>query len=508
MRRFTLGDRYWTIHQTNANACEIKFGTTGGPERAVTRTIANADAIDEMIAKQLAQGYVEVTPVAAVTASIEPKRRWTRRYVDDNDRRVTISIDGKHVIQRFDDDTPQVSKQDSAAEAKQLVERMIDTYYGMGFLLIEGELVDEVAVPTLAFAPNLELEAACRASPDDDAAWAVYRDWLVGRGDLRGEYTALIAGGSAEAARALLETHRDAFAGTFDEVRVTRSRHGFPFALEIKKADPDGGNDLDEIVRDVLPRPLYLFVESLRFGLAAFSYANNWRPTAEAVCDSPIAPQLRELRFDDFDDKDSELSWIKFGDFSPLWSRLPKLETLVIKSGAGGVLGDIDLPELRRFERISGGLTRAELLSITNARWPKLEHLSIWTGSWNYGASSLPADLVPLFAGDRVPALRHLGIVNSELVDSVLELLVGSALLPRLHSLDVSKGVLADASFLVANAAAFRHLDVIDVGENLLSPDEVARIHNALPQARVGQQRDMYAPDADGNDARYVAVSE
>jgi hypothetical protein len=90
----------------------------------------------------------------------------------------------------------------------------------------------------------------------------------------------------------------------------------------------------------------------------------------------------------------------------------------------------------------------------------------------------------------------------------VLELLVGSALLPRLHSLDVSKGVLADASFLVANAAAFRHLDVIDVGENLLSPDEVARIHNALPQARVGQQRDMYAPDADGNDARYVAVSE
>lgn len=444
MRRFTLGNRYWTIRQTNPTTCEIKFGTTGGPERAVTRPIASAAAIDEMIAKQLAQGYVEVTSL------------------DTAPQRYEVELDEP----------------------------------------------DGDALPTFAFAPNPELEAACRAAPDDAAAWAVYRDWLVSRGDMRGEYTALLAGGSTEAARALLEQHREALLGTFDEVEIMRSRQGFPLALEIAKDDPDGGNDLDEITRDVLARPLYVFVEALRFGLAGFSDANDWRPTAEAVCDSPLAPHLRELRFDDFDHEDSELSWVKFGDFSALWPRLPKLQTLVIKSGAGGKLGDVELPELRRFDRISGGLDRSELISIANAHWPKLEHLSIWTGSSGYGADTLPSDLAPLLAGDRLPVLRHLGIVNSELVDSVLDLLVGSKLLPRLHSLDLSKGILVDASFLVEHAAAFRHLRVIDVGENLLSPSEVARIHNALPHARVGEQREMYASDDDDDDARYVAVGE
>src|ERR1700735_1832505 len=130
MRRFTLGDRYWTIHQTNPTACEIKFGTIGGPERAVTRSIASVVAIDEMIAKQLAHGYVEVTPIETITGSIAPERRWTRRYVDANGMRVELTVDDKLVIQRFDNNQPQVSTKESAAEAKQLVESMIHTYVG------------------------------------------------------------------------------------------------------------------------------------------------------------------------------------------------------------------------------------------------------------------------------------------------------------------------------------------------------------------------------------------
>src|SRR5262245_11729153 len=35
------------------------------------------------------------------------------------------------------------------------------------------------------------LEAQCRASPDDPAPWAVYADWLIERGDPRGEIAAL-----------------------------------------------------------------------------------------------------------------------------------------------------------------------------------------------------------------------------------------------------------------------------------------------------------------------------
>jgi uncharacterized protein (TIGR02996 family) len=345
------------------------------------------------------------------------------------------------------------------------------------------------------------LEAACRAAPDDPVPWGVYRDWLIAQGDMRGELAARIAAGEAEATALGAARRRHLLGGP--QIEITRWRHGFPIAARLR-------DDLERIAPALLAKPFAVFIDSLRFGLSG-TRNDTWEPVLAAVAASPQAAHLRELRFDDFSRTDAELSWVAFGDFSAAWRMLPRLETLVIKSGAGGTLGEIDLPELRRFERISGGLSGRELASIASARWPKLEHLELWTGSADYGANTTVADLLPILAGEGLPTLRHLGIVNSELVDALIEPLARSPLLTRLLSLDLSKGILAraGAARLVEQAAAFRHLSVIELGENHLTPRDLARIRAVLPQAAGATQRERYEQDEDDEDfGRYVAVGE
>jgi hypothetical protein len=221
------------------------------------------------------------------------------------------------------------------------------------------------------------------------------------------------------------------------------------------------------------------FVESLRFGLAerGEDADTDWTGTLHAVAHSPRAAQLRSLRFDFFDHDDSELSWVRFGDFSTAWSHLPALEHLQIRSGAGGQLGKIVLPNLRTFIRESGGLSREEIEAIITATWPKLEHLEIWFGAELWGAEGDVDTLAPILDGIGLPALRHLGIVNCEFIESLLPVLATSKLLPQLKSLDLSKGVMSESATrtLVENAAAFRHVR-IDVSDNHLTEAQLERL--------------------------------
>jgi hypothetical protein len=113
-----------------------------------------------------------------------------------------------------------------------------------------------------------------------------------------------------------------------------------------------------------------------------------------------------------------------------------------------------------------------------------------------------------------LPALRHLGLANSEFVDSAIEALAGSKILPRLRTLDLSHGVMAGrgARLLVEHAPAFGHLASIDLDHNFLLPGEVSQIKQALPNIKVGEQRDRGDSDdedeAEDGDDRYVALSE
>jgi hypothetical protein len=269
---------------------------------------------------------------------------------------------------------------------------------------------------------------------------------------------------------------------------------------------------LADATREFLALPLAQFVEQLRFGLAHFESNNDWGPTLEAVTSSARASDIRSLRFDAYTYADQEISWTGFGDFSAAWPKLPRLEELVIRSGAGGTLGTLELPALKKFVRISGGLGAAELRAITAADWPALEHLEIWLGTAAYEGEASLELLFPILGGRGLTNVRHLGLVNCELVDTLIPALAGSAILPRLRTLDLSKGTMGSVATteLLAHAARFAHLSALDLTENCLTDEECSRIRAALPQVAAGEQRgEREDGDEDhDDDGRYVAVGE
>ncbi len=355
---------------------------------------------------------------------------------------------------------------------------------------------------------NPELEAAFeQANPSTRGAAAqVYADWLLGQGDLRGE---LAAHGPA-----FLEAHASALLGEVDhtlggELRDLKWSHGFLVGATLKLSHFESTSDLATLTAQFLALPVARFVTELRFGLASFESDNDWTETLAAVANSPRGPAITRLEFDDYTSEDCEISWTPFGDFSPFWSKLPSLEWLHIRSGAGGTLGPrqkgdvLHLPNLKTFIRESGGLSEGELQSIINAKWPKLERLDVWFGSDGYGAEGSVELVQPLLDGRGIERVTHLGFVNCEFSSELLVATLQSKVLPKLKVLDFSKGILGDADVdvLLKNADRLKHLERLDLSENLI--DDVERLKTALPNAIVDEQRD----DDDG-EYRYCAVGE
>lgn len=358
-----------------------------------------------------------------------------------------------------------------------------------------------------AGASNPALESEVLASRDNPGPATVYADWLQTQGDLRGELASLFLAGKTAEAQAWIAKHAPRIFGDLDvkldsELYNLVWTHGFLTGASLKRSNIDSRTKLDAITREFLALPIARFVTSLRFGLSGYENDNDWGDTMVAITSSPQAAQLRSLRFDDYESEDCEISWTGFGDFSSAWASLPVLEELRIRSGEGGTLGAIELPNLRKFVRVSGGLGSEEISSIMAARWPRLEHLEIWFGSEDYGATGNADSLKTLLEGNAPTTLTHLGVVNAAFTHELIEPLVKSVLLPRLKSLDLSKGVLqdGDAEHLIANAKAFRHLTRLDLSENLLE-EQLHAIRAALPNAVVDGQRDA-------EDDRYVALGE
>ena len=365
------------------------------------------------------------------------------------------------------------------------------------------------AAPPPQLAPHATdpaLEAAVHAGTDGAAL--VYADWLQQHGDVRGDLAACFLAGNHAAAHALLAATRAGLFGDLailldSEVRALDWSRGFLTGASLRRLDPESGTDLADLARDFLALPVATFVTRLRFGLAGFAGTTSWTETMAAVAGARQATHIASLGFDDYTADDCALSSVPFGDFSSAWSRLPALEELAIRSGAGGDLGAIALPNLRRFVRESDGLRTGELESICAAHWPRLQHLEIWLGRAGFQVGGSAEALAPLLAGRAPATLNHLGLVNAELAHELIEPLARSALLPRLTSLDLSKGALQDRDIdtLLAHADAFAHLTWLDLGENqiLERADEIAA---RLPNASVGAQR------VDDLDDRCIAVRE
>ncbi len=185
-----------------------------------------------------------------------------------------------------------------------------------------------------------------------------------------------------------------------------------------------------------------------------------------------------------------------------LYPQLAALERLAITLGHLE-LGAIDLPALRDFEVTTGGFTSENMQSVLAANWPKLERLSLTFGdSEDYGASTTLDDVLPLFTTS-LPHLRHLALANAAFTDELLPALASSKLLAQLAKLELGQGHLSDvgAQVLIEHAAAFRHLEYIDISDSYIKPDVIARLVAALPTV-VGVESQMDTDD------RYCQIGE
>lgn len=543
MKRFEQGDRHWSF-EVRGDLVDFAWGKAGGMTQTHSRRLGSPEAAEAyaelQVAKQKALGFVEAVqpaPVATPSSSFEPperrppeapvsrsirfeiaaeKRTSFRRYpspgrfheLEQRDR-VVIERSGELDPEDGEKAPRRETTYDTIAEASEVYDEAVE---GIRDDSVHWTQVSSSRVPVAHREPALE--AQCWAAADDDPApWSVYTDWLLEQGDPLGE---LATAPTTAAAKRRFDAELEEL-GIAHRLVAIELRHGFPRVATIKTANLDEADPtrLAFAARAVRTCGIGRFIDVLRFGLAGYADANDWAPTLRALAESPDPERIRELYFNAYDSSDCEISWAAMGTLDGLFAPFTGLEVLHLKSGAGGTLGELDLPRLRRFVRESGGLSTREIAAIVNASWPTLEHLEIWTGDPNYGADSTVATLRPVFDPARFPKLRHLGIVNSAWAEDVIDALAASKLLPQLHSIDLSKGIFArrGVELLRQHATLFRHLASIDLSQNLLLPREAAQIRDVLDNVILVDQREREMEDyeedeADGETVRYVAVGE
>ncbi|QKG21160.1 STM4015 family protein [Actinomadura verrucosospora] len=233
----------------------------------------------------------------------------------------------------------------------------------------------------------------------------------------------------------------------------------------------------------------------------------------EAVCD-PVAllcenakafPKLKALFLGDITGEEAEISWIEHGDVSPLFAAFPELERFEIRGAQGLVLSPIKSEHLRVLRFESGGLPAAVVQAVGASELPNLERLDLWLGEDNYGGDATVADLAPLLSGERLPALRHLGLEDSQIQDEIAAAVAGAPIVARLETLSLAMGILTDqGAEALLSGQPLTHLRKLDLHHHFLSDAMVERLKAAFP----GVEVDLSEQEKPDGEWRYIAVAE
>ncbi|MCI0541737.1 MAG: STM4015 family protein, partial [Verrucomicrobiales bacterium] len=224
------------------------------------------------------------------------------------------------------------------------------------------------------------------------------------------------------------------------------------------------------------------------------------------VSAQPKLPQLRGIFIGDVVSEENEISWIIQTDVSPLLVAYPKLEHLRLRGTGELSLGSrLAHQKLKSLTIETGGLPPRLLQEVLASQLPVLESLELWLGTPNYGGDVTVPELQPLLSGKLFPALKHLGLRDSEIIDDIAAALPSAQILSRLESLDLSLGTLSDAGGKeLLDNPGLKRLKRLDLHHHYLSEEMMAALKRVLPAANVD--------DPQGNDTslddRYVAVSE
>ena len=220
---------------------------------------------------------------------------------------------------------------------------------------------------------------------------------------------------------------------------------------------------------------------------------------------------LEAVFIGDLETEEAEISWIEQADLTPVLDAYPGLLELGARGNAGLGFPAVKHQNLRRLRFETGGLPGEVVRGVADSGLPALEHLEMWFGVEEYGGNASVGDLAPLLSGGRFPALRHLGLRNSEIQDEIATAVASAPLLAQLTSLDLSMGVLTDegASALL-DGQPLTHLKRLNLDHNYFSPAMEQRLRDALEPSGVElvMSEKGYEHEYDGEIHRYTAVAE
>ncbi|KAB2350422.1 leucine-rich repeat domain-containing protein [Actinomadura rudentiformis] len=221
-------------------------------------------------------------------------------------------------------------------------------------------------------------------------------------------------------------------------------------------------------------------------------------------------PNLRSLFLGDADVWDEwRISCVEYTDITPLLEAFPLLERFGLRGGEGYGQFPVRLEPFRhrhlrelRFE--STGLPAQVVRAVAGSDLPKLEHLELWFGTTAYGGDATVADLAPIWSGELLPSLRHLGLQNAEIQDEIAAAVAGAPVVARLESLALSLGTLTDeGAEALLSGQPLTHLRSLDLRHHYLSGSMMKRIEKALPGVKVDLDDQQ-----DGGAFRWTAVAD
>ncbi|MFE9643697.1 STM4015 family protein [Streptomyces sp. NPDC006365] len=220
---------------------------------------------------------------------------------------------------------------------------------------------------------------------------------------------------------------------------------------------------------------------------------------------------LRAVFIGDLEMEEAEISWIEQSDVTPVLDAYPLLEEFGIRGGTGLRFPAVRHKHLRTLCFEAGGLPGEVVRGVAASELPGLEYLEMWLGVEEYGGDTTVADLAPLLAGGRFPALLHLGLRNSEIQDEIAAAVAGAPVVAQLKSLDLSLGVLTDEGVTaLLGGQPLTHLTWLDLHHNFVTEPVTQRVRAALEPS--GVEVDVSEPgetwEDDGVVHRFTAVAE
>lgn len=369
-----------------------------------------------------------------------------------------------------------------------------------------------------------DLEATLTANPDDLDTHLVYADWLQSQGSPRGELIRLDhAIETAEDAEdvdrleqarwELMQRHAELAPPRLSEMVLREIPEGQPsrsypgdwelcqlvwrwgFANRVQIAGRGAPHSATTLIEEILTHPSGRFLQELAIGEIG---PTTGFPLAVDALSLFGSRSVRKLHVANA--RPMDLARLPLENVSGLFAAFPKLRSLTLQ-GSRMQLGEVAHPEIRELRLISCALTRNNIASVTAAKLPKLDTLSLYIGNSDYGCDVLLDDLEPILSGSVFPGLRHLGLMNTELSDQIVAALVRAPVLETLETLDLSLGTLSGdgAQLLLQHAERFEHLAAVNLEKNSI-PREMETVLARLPGLHFGEQKSPHN--------RYVTIWE